>query len=707
MSTRYRSRAGAEFRQVEESDCGAACLGILLAGFGKYLSWPVLSQACGGGRDGISAATLARRGQQFGLTVSAKRVRLSGAEADVATLRGLAAPGVVFVDNRHFAVLERVGRGGKVRLHDPAAGRHTLSIVEFRERFSGLYLGFRPGAGFEPSGAPQRVLPRALRWLGAGLPVVLGAVVAGVVTAGLTVVAALLARSLVTATAGPGATWWLAAVAVGVALAGWAQQRLVSAALLRTSLRRSTELVGHLLRLPGSYFHRRFTGGVAARVQIADTIAQQLTTVVLPVAVSLAAVIGLLTVLAVLAPPAAALLAGSTLLTALVVRFGRRSGTERQSALMVEQSARDGLSLNVLSAIDTVKAEGSGRQAFGRWSSAQRKVLAAQRRAALGEHGIGLAVTALHALGYAACLALTALVAPGEVITVAVLAGVWQLHAGGLVTGLHRIGGLRSSFAAYDDVAGAETDPSDVDEPVAVGPGRVTVRGLRYGYDTNTEPLLVSLDLDVPPGGRMTLVGPSGCGKSTLAKLLAGLVRPWSGVALVDGRRSADLPPSVRPFLVGYVPQRPAFFEGTVRENLELGTALPDDAIAAALDDAQLTETIELRGGIDAAQVSQQARNFSGGERQRLALARALARNPRVLVLDEATSAVETALAARIDAALRTRGTTTVVVAHRLSEVRGDDTVVLLDHGAVRVYGTHDDLLAHSRGYRDIAEVAG
>ncbi|MGW7532101.1 ATP-binding cassette domain-containing protein [Amycolatopsis sp. NPDC054798] len=707
MSTRFRSRAGAEFRQVEESDCGAACLGILLAGFGKHLTWPELSQACGGGRDGISAATLARRGQQFGLTVSAKRVRLSGAEADVATLRGLAAPGVVFVDNRHFAVLERVGRQGRVRLHDPAAGRLTLSLEEFRTRFSGLYLGFRPGTGFTPSGAPQRVLPRAMRWLGAGLPAVVGAVTAGVLTAALTVTAALLARSLVTATAGPGAQWLLAATAIGVALVGWAQQRLLSAALLHTSLTRSSELVGHLLRLPGSYFHRRFTGGVAARVQIADTIAQQLTTVVLPVAVNAAAVLGLLVVLAVLAPSAAAVLLGSTLITALFLRLGRRSGTERQSTLMVEQSARDGLSLNVLSAIDTVKAEGSGRQAFARWSSAQRKVLAAQRKVALGEHGFGIGVTALHAVGYAVCLALTALVAPGEVITVAVLAGVWQLHAGGLVTGLHRIGGLRSSFAAYDDVAGAETDPSDVDAPVAVGPGRVTVRGLRYGYDTNAEPLLASLDLDVPPGGRLTLVGPSGCGKSTLAKLLAGLVRPWSGVALVDGKRAADLPPSVRPSLLGYVPQRPAFFEGTVRENLELGTALPDDAIAAALADAQLTETIALRGGVDEATVSQQARNFSGGERQRLALARALARNPRVLVLDEATSAVETALAGRIDAALRERGTTTIVVAHRLSEVRPDDTVVLLDRGKVRVYGTHEDLVAHARGYRDFAEVAG
>jgi len=248
----------------------------------------------------------------------------------------------------------------------------------------------------------------------------------------------------------------------------------------------------------------------------------------------------------------------------------------------------------------------------------------------------------------------------------------------------------------------AREEGIDVEARGAVGSARVArtleLREVTFGYNRGEAPLVELLSLAVKPGGRVALVGASGSGKSTVARLAAGLYRPWSGEILFDGAPRSAYDRAQLAESVAYVDQDVTLFEGTVRENLALWGDAPEEALRAALADAAIdAEILSREGGLDAP-LQEGARNLSGGQRQRLEIARALVRNPSLLILDEATSALDPATEAVVETNLRRRGVTCLVVAHRLSTVRDADEIVVLDAGRVAERGTYEEL--RSRGGR-------
>ncbi|WP_052763219.1 ABC transporter ATP-binding protein [Jiangella alkaliphila] len=224
-----------------------------------------------------------------------------------------------------------------------------------------------------------------------------------------------------------------------------------------------------------------------------------------------------------------------------------------------------------------------------------------------------------------------------------------------------------------------------------------------YSYVEGT-PVLDGVHLDVEPGRTVAVVGATGSGKSTLASLLVRLVDPVSGAVLLDGMDLRQLEPGQVAGAVSLVFQQPFIFEDSVRDNVTLGLAAPDEDVWAALRLAQGDRFVhDLDGELDA-HIGERGATLSGGQRQRLALARALVRKPRLLVLDDATSAVDPEVERRILAGLRDAAlpSTVVVVAYRRATIALADEVVFVEDGRVSARGTHRELLTTSPGYRDL-----
>ena len=708
--------------QMEEQDCGAACLAIVLGGFGRRISLHEARHACGVSRDGVSAAAVGRAAAAYGLEARGRRV--AGGEGERACDQ-LAIPSMVLLDGPHFAVFEGVRRG-RVLINDPSTGRYATPVDDFERRFLGVALEFSAGPDFVAAGARlpfARALAGRVRPYAAPLA---AAVVAAVLVAGPAVLAALLLRVYLTEVLVLGTDGWatastlaLAGAALTVIAGTWLQQRALARVLVAMAVQTSADFMWRLLRLPGEFFHLRQLGGLVTRVQLNDGLAVLLTSrLASAVAASLTGSL-CLGALVWLDPLLSLVAVGVAVANAVALRLVARRRTNDQHRLQMEEYRRDGVAFAGIAAIETLKAEGAEDTLFSSWGGWQARALNTSQELAERVQSLLVVPAALNVAAgglvviFGALQLLHGSVSLGTLLAFQLLMSSFLLP----ITSLVGLGAelliARAQVALLDDVLEADPDPylepilgehdHDADAPRLSG--RLEFRNVTFGYDRNRPPLVDGLSLVVEPGERVAIVGPTGSGKSTLARLAAGVLRPWSGEVLYDGGRREELSRAVLTTSLAYVEQQLRLFEGTVRDNLTLWDPTADDErLRVALAEAELADVIERRGGLDVAWVAEDAANLSGGERQRLELARALVLDPAIVILDEATSALDAETELRVDERLRRRGCTSVVFAHRLSTVRDADRIVVLDGGGVVQQGRHDELVAADGPYRRLVE---
>ena len=691
--------------QLESVECGAAALAMILAYHGRFVPLEQMRVDCGVSRDGSKAGGLLRAARVHGMTAR-------GFKKEPDDLAELPLPAIVFWNFNHFVVFEGF-RDGRAWLNDPARGRRSVDAAEFDAAFTGVVLTFERGAAFEPGGHPPSVLRSLRQYLdgfrvsvgiaffiglalvipGMVMPWLLGRFVDEVLVAKLEGVALPLLLGLIAA-----------ALARSLLLALQAQVLMDTfGRAARASARR---FFAQALALPMTFYSQRSAGEIAARVDLNERVAETISADLAHLALDFVTASFFLILMVRMDAGLALVVAACLALELLVWRALARRTAEISQELSVQAGKLAGMATGGLANIESIKAGGQETALFLKWIGLQIQYVNATIRAqryllTLGQAPAVLGLVAhLTVLGLGAALIMRGTFSVGDLVAFQVLLAGFTAPMHNLFSHTQKLQTLRGDLARLDDVLHhAPEEGIDVASdapPIHAAPltGALEFRDVTFGYNKGEAPLVEMFSLTVKPGGRVALVGASGSGKSTLARLAAGLYRPWSGEILFDGAPRASFDRRHLANAVAYVDQDVMLFEGSVRDNLTLWEPAPDAVLRSAMLDAAIDAEIMGRaGGLDGT-LQEGARNLSGGQRQRLEIARALVRNPVILILDEATSALDPATEALVEANLRRRNVTCLVVAHRLSTVRDADEIVVLDGGYVVERGTYDELKA-------------
>ncbi|WP_308466562.1 NHLP family bacteriocin export ABC transporter peptidase/permease/ATPase subunit [Rathayibacter soli] len=692
--------------QMEAAECGAASLRMVLAYYGRWVPLDELRRASGVSRDGVKASNILKAARTYGMNAK-------GFRQDIEELRSGPLPVIVFWNFNHFLVVEGYA-AGRWFLNDPGHGSRTVTDEEFDRSFTGVVLHIEPGDDFRREGSPPAVLTDLARRLRHSLGGLFFAVLAGLglVIPGLA--AAVLTKAFVDQVLvadQPGAIWSILGLLIGAAAAIVALTALRARYLLRLetklSLHSSGVFLWHILRLPISFYSQRSGGELAGRVPRNDRLAVLLSSEVAAALIDSVVVIFYFIVMFGYNSALTFVGLAAAVINVLVLRSVGRRRREGNLRVLQDRGALLGSAMSGMKTIESVKAAGRESDLFTRIAGLHAKTVRGTQQ--LGAASLPLfvippllaALTTVAILGWGGLSVVNGAMSLGTLIAFQMLMSRSSEPIGRFV----QLGGslqeISGDLERLNDVLANPVD--DLADPVheahsASGParlvGQLELRDVTFGYSLLEPPLLTNVSLRVRPGSRVAIVGGSGSGKSTIARLVAGLYRPWSGDIHFDGKPRDEWPRDTVTASVALVDQNITLFSGTVRDNLTLwDDTVAEQRMVQAAHDAGIHDQIAQRPDGYLTGVRESGSNFSGGEAQRLEIARALVADPRILILDEATSALDPRTEELIDRNIRRRGCTTLIIAHRLSTIRDCDEIVVMDRGHIVERGTHEQMI--------------
>ncbi|MBR1646424.1 MAG: NHLP family bacteriocin export ABC transporter peptidase/permease/ATPase subunit [Selenomonadaceae bacterium] len=702
--------------QMEATECGAASLSMILAHYKLWLPLEKLRQECGVNRDGSKASCVIRAARNRGCTANGYRWNADR----VREVKEF--PLIIHWEFNHFVVLEGI-KGDTVYLNDPAMGRRTVKWDEFRTSYTGVALRVVPNENFKPEGRRYNIFKAVAEKLAQDKWAVLFVLLLnlGMIIPGLAspVFSQIFLDDILTRKHPDWMFNFCLAMTVSFIVCGvmnWLQAVILTRWQRKLTLADSSSFFWHLLRLPMQFFNQRYAAEVASRVNFNESIAGVLSG---PAAT---AILNLLVAIFYLL----LLLQYNVTLTIIGVAFSsvdmiiffalRRHLTDLNMRIQQDAGKCYGVTMNGLSMIETIKANGNESDFFSKWAGYRAKVLSASQDAALWQMTSTIIPTLLGGINGALIMTLGGF----SIMDGAMTAGMFmafQNLMGSFQAPVNALLGLGSTLQStemqmqrLDDVRRYEIDDLNCrDEEISGNierlSGELELRNVSFGYSPLEKPLLNNFSLHIRPGHWVAVVGASGSGKSTVAKIVTGIYEEWSGQVLFDGKIRRELPRAAIVNSVAAVDQDIFQITGTITENLTLFDSSVEkaDVIQAAKDACIHDDILQLDKGYDA-QVSEGGLNFSGGQRQRLEIARALAVNPSLLILDEATSALDPVTEQTVLENIRRRGCSCLIVAHRLSTIRDADEIIVLDHGNVVERGTHREMIQHDGAYRRLIE---
>ncbi len=697
--------------QQEMVECGAASLAMVLAYHGLWLPLEQVRSDCGVSRDGSSAKNIALCGMAYGMEVQGYRCEPEG-------LHTVEYPCIIHWNFNHFVVLCGFTRKYAI-INDPARGHIKVTLTEFDKAFTGVVLTFSPTDTFVRGGKPPSVWGFAkerLRGTGTAFAFV---IVTGIITSIFGIVTPILSRVFVdNLLSGKNPDWLWPFVGIYLFVIG--ASTIVAALSQRNSLRimgkfaivANGVFMWHVLRLPVEFFANRFAGDIAVRQSSNEGISVTLIQQMAPLLLDCAMLIFYLVVM----------LRYSVLLTCIGLSAAffnlYMSGVIAKKRINISRSLlRDSGKLSAVTTsgiemIETIKASGAEEGFFQRWSGYHASVntsgvLVAKLNGYWGSLPVLFSqLSNVIVLGLGIYLIIDGGFTVGMLLAFQGFLGSFMVPVNSIIGVRQSIEEMRTTMERVQDIMSYKTDveytAADAVEYKKLT-GVVELNNITFGYSKLSPPLIEDFSLSLKTGSRVALVGGSGCGKSTIAKLVSGLYKPWSGDILFDGRAISDIPREIFTGSVAVVDQDITLFEDSINDNIKMwDSSVMDFEVIMAARDAQVHNMIIGRDGGYSHKISESGKNFSGGERQRIEIARTLAGDPTIVILDEATSALDAKTEHELVNAIKLRGITCIIIAHRLSTIRDCDEIIVLDRGKVVQRGTHTELYAAEGHYRDL-----
>ena len=702
--------------QLEATECGAACLSMILRYYGKWLSLDTLRRDCGVSRDGVKASSIVKAARKYGLDARGVSISVSH------LIQSNDMPCIIFWKFNHFVVLKGFTRNYAL-INDPNAGMIKVSLEEFEASFTGIALFFTPNDSFVQEGRPSSLLrfckAHITHFKTIALFVLLASAAISFLHALLIILTSLNMTELLLYLRDNWTVHYAILMVMSVLLAATAsiiRDHFSTKVRVRLDAVSTTRFMEHLFSLPFSFFAQRSSGGILQRQGMNSNIARVFIQYIMPNIVSIAIFIIILLFTFFIS---SSILLPLVILISIVINlsfayFALNEKSNTAHLAMSSESRLYSATMNGMEFIKEIKSTGAEQEYFEKWARVQAE--ANNYRVDMGKISSTWGKTPLFI---------------SEIFNVIILCiGIYLIITGDLrVGGLFIFQGLMSFFASpiiyavnvWQMAQKARIQVEhvedvlryDKDELVELDEKRSQEAKLRVEENDSLEKLKGAIDVDhvsfsygstsfsiddlsfsVKPGEWVAIVGESGCGKSTIARLISGLYLPSEGEIRFDDTSIKDVPLDQLRGSLAVMNQEVGMFKDTVSNNITLwDKTIQDYEVVKACEDAAIHDVIAERSRGYYETINPHVGNFSVGQMQRFELARILACDPSIIILDEATSALDAKAESKVIENIRKRGITCLVISHRLSTIRDCDKILVMDEGHIVEKGTHEDLV--------------
>ena len=699
--------------QLEALECGAASLAMVMAYYDKWVALEQVRVDCGVSRNGANAKNITRAANKYGFVTKGYAYNIQKLKE-----RGK-FPAIIHWGGAHFVVLNGF-RGNKAIINDPAKGLLKVDLKTFDKFFTGIYIEIVPGEDFVPGGKKKSILSFAKKRLKGAAALIAFFAITTIIFYLFTIIKPVMSQVFVDYLLGGNNPSWVLPFIYIVAGVGLLEVIVTGVqAIYSYKIKGKLDLIGsttymwRILRLPIEFFSQRMVGDLQSRQSENASIADTLVNVFAPLAFNAIMIVIYLVIMINKSWILALVGVATVVLNAFMSKYISKVRVNISRVQSRDNAKLSAMTSKGIEMIETIKSNGAEQAYFDSWSEAQESVVKGKIKMAKTNQTLALLPASISMLANYSVLILGVYYTIqnqftiGSILVFQGILGAFMSPAMTMINSGQTLQEMRTQMERVDDVLEYPLDENvtrhiDMDE-VSKIKGNLILKDLVFGYSRLDNPILEGFNLEIKQGQKVAIVGTTGSGKSTLSKLISGLYSPWSGEIIFNGKKMNEIDHEIFTSSIAVVDQDITLFEDTIMNNVKMwDESIEDYEVIMACNDAQIHKQIMAREGGYNAPVLEGGKNFSGGEKQRLEIARSLAADPSIIILDEATSALDAKTEYEVVKAIKARGITTIVIAHRLSTIRDADLIVVLQKGHIVEQGTHDELMKLKGSYYDL-----